>query len=89
MAIKEDCEREAADIIVDLVCQYAYTRNEEDYFSDGLSVMENAFIWLVRHGYAIGSASHIKLADKAENKEKTGDKLDGDLYTNYEGKEGE
>jgi len=86
MAIKEDCEREAAEVILDLVNQYAYI--QDGYYSGGLSVLEDAFIWLIKHGYAIGNASHIVLTDKAENKE-TGDKLDDDLYTNYEGKEDE
>jgi len=62
---KEDIEREAAEIILGLVCQYAYTRDEKEYFSDGLSVMENAFIWLVKHGYAKGNSERIKLTKKA------------------------
>jgi len=62
---REKLERQAAEIIVDLVSQYAYTRNEEEYFSDGLSVLEDAFIWLIAYGYADGDASHIKLTDKA------------------------
>jgi hypothetical protein len=55
----------AAEVILNLVCQYAYTRDEKEYFSDGLSVMEDAFIWLIKHGYAKGNANHIKLTDKA------------------------
>jgi len=86
MEIKEDVEREAAEVILDLVNQYADIR--DGYYSGGLSVLEDAFIWLIKHGYAIGNASHIMLTDKAEDKE-TRDKLGSDLYTNYEGKEGE
>jgi len=62
---REQLEKQVAEIILDLVCQYAYTRNEEEYFSDGLSVLEDAFIWLIGYGYADGDASHIKLTDKA------------------------
>jgi len=62
---KKKLERQAADIILRLVCQYAYTRDEKEYFSDGLSVMEDAFIWLVKHGYTKGNSERIKLTDKA------------------------
>jgi len=108
---REKLERQAAEIIVDLVCQYAYTQNEEEYFSGGLSVLEDAFIWLIAYGYADGNANHIKLTDKA-NKSKVdkdeslkeaineaidngpqdhvhADELGGDLYTTWEGREGE
>jgi len=60
---KDELEK-AAEVILDLVCQYAYTRDEKEYFSD-LSVMENAFIWLVKHGYAKGNSERIKLTNKA------------------------
>jgi len=91
---KDELEK-AAEVILDLVCQYAYTRDEKKYFSDGLSVMENAFIWLVKHGYAKGNSERIKLTNKAlafwrenENK-KLGDELGGNLYTTWEGREDE
>jgi len=87
MKTKEDAEREAAEVIVDLVCQYAYPHGEE-YFAGGFSVLEDAFEWLIEHGYATGNASHIKLTDKAENKA-MGDELGGDLYTTWEGREDE
>ena len=84
---KDELEK-AAEVILGLVCQYAYTRDEIEYFSDDLSVMENAFIWLVKHGYAKGNSERIKLIDKTENK-KLGDELGGDLYTTWEGREDE
>jgi len=76
---REELEREAAEVILDLVDQYApgaeartthrsngETRTAYGYFSGGFSVLEDAFIWLIKHGYATGDASHIRLTDKAK-----------------------
>jgi len=70
--------KKIVDIILDLVCQYA-NKQGRVYYSGGLSVLEDAFIWLIGYGYADGNANHIKLTDKANG---------GDLYTNYERKKG-
>jgi len=66
--LREDIERTAAKVILDLVNQYA--QGEEymttyAYYSGGLSVLEDAFIWLVKHGYARGNSEHISLTGKA------------------------
>ena len=63
--VEKDELEKAAEVILDLVCQYAYTRDEKEYFSDGLSVMENAFIWLVKHEYVKGNSERIRLTNKA------------------------
>jgi len=75
---REQLEKQVAEIILDLVDQYAPSeeartthrsngkaRTIYGYYSGGLSVLEDAFIWLIAYGYADGDASHIKLTDKA------------------------
>ena len=65
---KEDIDRTAAVVILDLVNQYA--QGEEymttyAYYSGGFSALEDAFSWLIEHGYARGNSERISLTGKA------------------------
>ena len=57
----------AVDVIVNLVNMFAERKKYGEvtyYYSNGLDPLEDAFEWLMEHGYAEGCAYYITLTEK-------------------------
>jgi len=67
--VREIVLNQAAEVIIDLCNQfgkqdYPNKSKKFDFYSGGMSALEEAFSWLIRQGYATGDTLTIKLTNR-------------------------